>query len=491
MHPEPAACFQKMEVTVARWNRAVPAGVSSPMKPRHIWLICVGLAAGAGNAAPGKGDAAVWAPHDLIVDLHNLPRHYTCNDLWYRFKGILFILGARQDLEILPYRCEGNSPSVQLKFSTPRLVTGPDAHWSELSAVARTVKLEPGSPGALDSKDCVLLSQVKDSLMKALGSQVVSSRLSCQAPARAGAPAFEVTAKVLVPMAEASAAAAAPARHFTGCGYGYRDVNQHCLPVQPPPHAFVNSMGDDWACERGFTRKDDHCAPTVVPENAHLTTFGWECNRGSQQHEQKCLKIQIPPHAYMVNDTFSVGWDCERGFARAQNQCTAVRVPEHGFLAASGHEWRCDRGYVATDQGECLRVPVPPNGHLDETGHDFECNHGFNRAGNQCAAIRVPAHAYSTGVAELQSWQCDRGYARNGDSCVAVVIPAHAYLNDSGDGWSCDRGFHTAGQGCSPIAVPQNAHLDAQGNEWFCNRGFEKQDTRCTPTKSAEFALAQ
>ena len=473
------------------------------MKPRHPWflgLVLTACAATLVNAAPayaaaakgsGNGEPAVWAPHELIVDLHNLPRHYTCNDLWYKFKGILFVLGARQDMEILPYRCEGNSPSVQLKFATPRLVTGPDAHWSELNAVARTVKIAPDSPAILDNRDCQLLNQVEGSLMKFLGSQVVSSRLQCQAPAKAGTPAFDITAKVLVPMAEAAVAAPASTSHFEGCKYGARDVNEHCLPMKLPPHAFLNSIGDNWACERGFTRKDDQCNPTVVPQGAHLTTFGWECNRGYQQLRQQCEKIQIPPHAYVVNDTFTVGWDCDRGYMRSGNQCTPVRVPEHGFLAAAGHEWQCERGYMVANQSECARVNVPQGGHLDETGHDWECNHGFKRVENRCAVIQLPAHAFATGVAELQSWQCERGYTRGGDSCVAVAIPAHAYLNDPGDGWSCERGFHPVGQACSPIMVPKNAHLDARGNEWFCNPGFERQDEQCAATKSAALALAQ
>ena len=472
-----------------------------PRQSRFLGLVLAACAATLANAATaegtGNGEPAVWAPHELIVDLHDLPRHYSCNDLWYKFRGILFVLGARQDMQILPYRCEGYTPSVQLKFATPRLVTGPDAHWSELNAVARTVKIAPGSPAILDERDCELMYQVEGSLLKLLGSQVVSSQLQCRAPAKhetgskPGKTAFDITAKVLVPVAEAASATPASTSHFEGCTYGSRDVLGKCVHMQLPPHAFANAMGDDWDCERGFTRKDDRCNPTVVPAGAHLTTFGWECDRGFQQLGQQCEKIPIPSHAFVVNDTFTIGWDCERGFMRSGSQCKPVRVPVHGFLAAAGHEWRCERGYVTANQSECLRVTVPQDGHLDETGHDWECNHGFKRVDGRCAAIKLPAHAFPTGIAELQSWHCERGYTRRGDSCVAVAIPAHAYLNDPGDGWSCDRGFHPVGQVCAPISVPRNAHLDARGNDWFCNPGFEKQAEQCAARKSAAFALAQ
>ncbi len=105
-------------------------------------------------------------------------------------------------------------------------------------------------------------------------------------------------------------------------------------------------------------------------------------------------------------------------------------------------------------------------------------------------ALKVPVHAFPTGVAELQSWQCERGYARNGNVCAEVHVPEHAYLNDTGDGWTCERGFSPEGQSCSQLSLPRNAHLDARGNEWFCNLGFEKQGSQCAPTDSAALASA-
>jgi hypothetical protein len=170
------------------------------MQARALWLLIACLVTSVASAAP-----AVWAPHELIVDLHNLPKHYSCDDLWYKFKGILVTLGARQDMEILPYRCEGYSPQVQLKFSTPRSVKGPNARWADFTAVTRTVQLVPGSPDKLDSNDCELMAQVKSSLLTYLGDPIVSYRLPCQQPREAGQPAFAVTLKVLVPVPAAVA----------------------------------------------------------------------------------------------------------------------------------------------------------------------------------------------------------------------------------------------------------------------------------------------
>lgn len=182
--------------------------LSRQMKMHHrllaspILVIC-SVAAG---ADPTTGQPAVWTPHELIVDLRNLPRHYTCDDLWYKFKGILSALGARQDMQILPYRCESNSPKVQLKFSTPRLVPAAQAKWADLNAVEREVQIRPGSPEKLDSGDCELMSQVKSGLLKNLGTEILAYRLPCKAPRGAGEAAFNLTAKVLQPVPAAAVA---------------------------------------------------------------------------------------------------------------------------------------------------------------------------------------------------------------------------------------------------------------------------------------------
>src|ERR1700749_1723011 len=67
------------------------------MRVRCLWLLLACLVTSIAPSAP-----AVWAPHELIVNLHDLPKHYSCDDLWYKFRAILLTLGARQDLEILP-----------------------------------------------------------------------------------------------------------------------------------------------------------------------------------------------------------------------------------------------------------------------------------------------------------------------------------------------------------------------------------------------------
>src|SRR5579864_889995 len=82
----------------------------------------------------------------------------------------------------------------------------------------------------------------------------------------------QVTAAALICMAAVAFGAAtsheiaantpAATRHLDsqyGCDYGYHEEQQHtCVAVQIPDHAYLNSLGDDWNCERGFERVQNH-----------------------------------------------------------------------------------------------------------------------------------------------------------------------------------------------------------------------------------------
>jgi len=159
---------------------------------------------------------AVWSPHALIVDLRNLPKPYSCDDLWYKFKDVLLAIGARPDLKILPYRCSGRvgslaySPKVQLEFSTPRQLSAKDARWANIRAVTKSITLEPGAPSHLDSGDCALLSQIKSTLLNYLGDAVTTFHLACEGPP-SSKPLFSLTVQALTPVQSPSAQALTPA----------------------------------------------------------------------------------------------------------------------------------------------------------------------------------------------------------------------------------------------------------------------------------------
>lgn len=167
------------------------------------------LAAASGHAATGVAQPARWRPYALIVDLSDLPKDYSCDDLWYKFRDVLKSLGANPQMTITPYRCghvkgePTRSPRVELFFKLPEPVTANEASWHDLYASSAKVNLEPGMPRSFTASDCELMRQIKDVLLPALPARVIAYRLPCEAPSRHG-PDFRLTVQTLRPVATVS-----------------------------------------------------------------------------------------------------------------------------------------------------------------------------------------------------------------------------------------------------------------------------------------------
>ena len=98
------------------------------MRRAAILLLILPLAGGAPALADAARSAAVpaeWQTFDVLVDFENLPRTYSCGELWYRFRDVLLQLGARAYMTITPYDCgylgggAARSPHVEVKFQLP------------------------------------------------------------------------------------------------------------------------------------------------------------------------------------------------------------------------------------------------------------------------------------------------------------------------------------------------------------------------------------
>jgi hypothetical protein len=183
-------------------------------------VLAVTTAAGAEASRPASEASrpGVWLHHAVIVDLRNLPKRYTCDELWYKFKDVLLAIGARPDMKILPYRCEqrlgaaARSPSVELIFSMPAQATPKNVRWADVQVVPKSVRLQPGAPSHLDSQDCALLKQMKDTLLSNIGAVVTDFHLACNAPPSPSNPTFSMTVEALAASSQAPGrlAAAAP-----------------------------------------------------------------------------------------------------------------------------------------------------------------------------------------------------------------------------------------------------------------------------------------
>jgi hypothetical protein len=164
------------------------------------------------SAAP---QPAAWTAYDVVVNLRELPKRYSCDDLSYKFRDVLLAIGARPE-NIFAYSCEkslgsrARSPEVHLQFALPEVVRGAQLRSADLSVVRRTIELQAGNPPALGALDCNLLRQIKAALLAALPVQVVSYRLACEAPGHAKPP-FEVSVSSWAPAETSKLAATTPA----------------------------------------------------------------------------------------------------------------------------------------------------------------------------------------------------------------------------------------------------------------------------------------
>lgn len=201
-----------------------------------LWAM-TGVARGAGANAPAAahpGPAAamtahedsaaarpaLWRTYVMIINLQNLPRTYTCDELWYELHGIVLRLGAwPYSVNILPYHCSPapsgslRSPDVQVQFQLPFFLQGVAAKSAPAQAIERTIRLSPGQPSTLHPSDCQIMQQISGTLLASLPVRIDDEHFDCSAsPRRAANFNVTVTLPVAVKM-PAVATTSAPAPH--------------------------------------------------------------------------------------------------------------------------------------------------------------------------------------------------------------------------------------------------------------------------------------
>ena len=175
---------------------------------RGPWLsLCCTLVLAAARAAPQAAPArpapsqpAAWQSYDLILDLQQLPRAYSCDELWYKLHDVLLALGARLH-EILPYHCGPGerSPSVHVRFELPAALQGAAVRWADVRAAERAVELAPGHPQRLGAQDCALVQQLRATLLASIPVRITDARFDCRG-AQPGREAFSVSLRALEPL---------------------------------------------------------------------------------------------------------------------------------------------------------------------------------------------------------------------------------------------------------------------------------------------------
>ena len=135
--------------------------------------------------APAAPLPAQWRSYDILLDLQELPRTYSCDELWYRVRDVLLALGARAYMTLTPYDCgtthsgAARSPRVQVRFQLPYVLKGADVRYAELNVREQPVRLTPGSPHSLQPGDCELVRQLRGTLLSALPLHVEAADFNC------------------------------------------------------------------------------------------------------------------------------------------------------------------------------------------------------------------------------------------------------------------------------------------------------------------------
>jgi hypothetical protein len=174
--------------------------------------------AGGAYAAAGKVSAepAEWRTYDLLLDFQDLPRTYSCDELWYKFRDVLRKLGARAYMTITPYDCgylgggEARSPHVEVKFQLPQPLQGAATRYAQISVFKQPVRLAPGAPRTLLTSDCEFVRQLQGTLLAELPLPVTVADFDCSAAPASFALTVDALLAAPAPSRQAQAPGAAP-----------------------------------------------------------------------------------------------------------------------------------------------------------------------------------------------------------------------------------------------------------------------------------------
>jgi hypothetical protein len=165
--------------------------------PRLVPLLFLAVIAAGQTLASVRAPTATpttpaeWRWHDVLIEFQSLPRTYSCDDLWYKVRDVLLLLGARAYMTLTPYDCgtphngEARSPRVEAKFQMPEPLQGSAVRYADTTVSEEAVRLAPGSPHSLQPADCELMRQLQETLLAGLPLlRVTGADFSCTAAAK-------------------------------------------------------------------------------------------------------------------------------------------------------------------------------------------------------------------------------------------------------------------------------------------------------------------
>jgi hypothetical protein len=158
-------------------------------------LVCAGLLASRGALAADTADSAAagqsgsWQPHSYEFHFMGFTSTYSCDGLADKLQLLLRLVGARSDAMVTPLCARGTGvpdklAQASLKFSTLQLAdaNAPGAAASSPQSapgVWRHVELAPRHPFELQSGDCELVEQFRDTLLPMFATRNVNNQVTC------------------------------------------------------------------------------------------------------------------------------------------------------------------------------------------------------------------------------------------------------------------------------------------------------------------------
>jgi hypothetical protein len=152
--------------------------------------------------------SAMWQHREIKFTYIGLSTSYSCDGLQQDIRALLLYFGARKDLKVTASGCPSptdisHSAFIDADFYALAPVTN-EVDSNALTASWTAVEVSPRHPSFMDSGNCELVEQMKDSLLNAFVVQDVDYRTDCF-PHEVNLHAFQIKGWVLKPVAAAKA----------------------------------------------------------------------------------------------------------------------------------------------------------------------------------------------------------------------------------------------------------------------------------------------
>lgn len=143
-----------------------------------LMLSCLAL------AALAETTPAVWKEKEFRFHYHGFTTSYSCDGLKYKVGLILTAMGARPKPQIRATGCEigggvAFAPGVHVLAAFPEALPAGSEAAQSFTAQTEVVTLSPRRPRGLESGDCELVEQLRDSVFAEVGSRVVADNTGC------------------------------------------------------------------------------------------------------------------------------------------------------------------------------------------------------------------------------------------------------------------------------------------------------------------------